>query len=163
MSDIVIRPITQGDIDSFWATLDSVAREKKFLARDEAPPIESTRDFVGQNIAAGHPHFVAVDGADVIGWCDVLPRDDSDTSTGVLGMGLHKNWRGKGLGKKLICTALAAAQAKNFTAIRLDVNVDNLNAIALYEKVGFAHTRTYSKPDKPEKQMHDMLWRGFQP
>jgi hypothetical protein len=58
-----IVPITEEDIDGFWSAVDSVARERKYLAFLEGPPINTTVDFVLENINANWPHFVAkIDG-----------------------------------------------------------------------------------------------------
>ena len=160
MTTAVIRAITHGDIDSFWQALDRVAREKKYLARDEAPPIDSTRAFVGKNIAAGHPHIVALIDNVVVGWCDIMPRNPEEPAIGVLGMGVVDDQRGKGIGEALIRAALIAAQDKGFDTIRLDVRTDNERAVKLYEKVGFRILRTYDR-DNPHRMVHDMVWHGF--
>jgi hypothetical protein len=53
-----IIPITQDHIDSFHRALDFVARERRYLAFREAPPIESTRAFVSNMIKRGYPQYV---------------------------------------------------------------------------------------------------------
>jgi hypothetical protein len=60
MNAIEIVPIAQGHIEGFHRALDIVARERRYLAFLEAPPIEATRAFVLDNIKRGHPQFVAV-------------------------------------------------------------------------------------------------------
>ena len=45
-----IVPITEAHIDDFWSAVDSVARERKYLAFLEGPPIQMTKDFVLGNI-----------------------------------------------------------------------------------------------------------------
>ena len=57
-----IVPIREDLIDSFHAGLDVVCRERIYLAFLEAPPIEPTREFARNNIAQGHPQFVALEG-----------------------------------------------------------------------------------------------------
>jgi hypothetical protein len=75
MSTIEIVPIAQGHIDGFHRALDIVARERRYLAFLEAPPIEATRTFVLDNIKRGYPQFVAVSSnGEVVGWCDVRRR-----------------------------------------------------------------------------------------
>ena len=160
MTSAVIRTITTDDIDGFWHALDRVAREKKYLARDEAPPIDSTRAFVGKNIASGYPHIIALIDGQVVGWCDIMPRDADAPTIGVLGMGVVDDHRGKGIGEALIRAALTAAQGKGFDTIRLDVRTDNERAVKLYEKVGFRILRTYDR-DNPCRMVHDMVWQGF--
>ena len=52
-------------------------------------------------------------------------------------MGLLPQFRGRGIGKRLIAQALDAAQAFGLQRVELTVRENNVNAIALYKKVGF--------------------------
>lgn len=135
---IAIAPITVALIDQFHAVLGIVARERKYLARDDAPSIERSHEFVRANMAAGNPHLVAMDGDMVVGWCDIRRGETfNSTHVGTLGMGLLPDYRGRGIGRLLIEATIVAAKAASFTRIALSVNASNLNAIRLYEKVGF--------------------------
>ncbi|MBR0826403.1 GNAT family N-acetyltransferase [Bradyrhizobium manausense] len=138
MIEIIV--ISEAHIESFHRTLDAVAREKRYPAFLEAPPLEAMRSFVLDMIAHGHPQFVALSGGDVVGWCDVRrhPRPIY-AHAGILGMGLLQPFRGQGgVGTRLIRTTLDAAQAAGMTRVELSVRENNLNAIALYKSVGFA-------------------------
>jgi ribosomal protein S18 acetylase RimI-like enzyme len=74
----------------------------------------------------------------VIGWCDVTPKPRPIYAhNGVLGMGLLPQFRGRGIGKRLIAQTLGAAQAFGLERVELTVRENNVNAIALYKKVGF--------------------------
>ena len=52
-------------------------------------------------------------------------------------MGLVPPARHKGIGHLLIQAAIAKGQSKGLSRIELTVRVDNVNAKALYERVGF--------------------------
>jgi len=111
---------------------------RKYLAFLEAPPLDSTRKFVMDNIANGHPQFVAVADATVVGWCDVIPMArEVYAHRGVLGMGLLPSYRGRGCGTALINTTLAEARRQGFARIELAVHADNTAAIVLYRSAGF--------------------------
>jgi ribosomal protein S18 acetylase RimI-like enzyme len=138
MATIEIVPITQGHIDGFHRTLDIVARERRYLSFLEAPPLEATRAFITDIIEQGYPQFVALSGGEVIGWCDVTPKPRPIYAhNGVLGMGLLPQFRGRGIGKRLIAQALGAAKDFGLQRVELTVRENNVNAIALYKKVGF--------------------------
>jgi RimJ/RimL family protein N-acetyltransferase len=144
--DIEIVPIAAEHVDGFHRALDIVARERKYLAFLEAPPLEGTRQFVLDNIAKGRPQFVALADGAVVGWCDILPKGPPvHAHVGVLGMGLLPKHRGRGYGTKLIDATLRGARGFGFIRIELNVHADNTPAIRLYEKVGF----------KPEGVMRD--------
>lgn len=135
---IIIEPIREDHVDGFRAALDIVARERAYLIFLEAPSIERMRDFVRDNIAAGHPHLVAVSEGRVIGWCDIRSKErEAQAHCGMLGIGIIPGYREQGLGTRLITAALAAAKAAGMHRVELDVHADNQRATALYEKVGF--------------------------
>jgi ribosomal protein S18 acetylase RimI-like enzyme len=135
---VEIVPITKSHIESFHRTLDFVARERRYLAFLEGPPIESTRAFVLGNIEQGYPQLVALSGGEVVGWCDVLRKARPIYAhVGVLGMGLLPPFRRRGIGSNLIQRTLNAAQAFGFHRVELMVRENNTNAIELYKKVGF--------------------------
>lgn len=54
-----------------------------------------------------------------------------------LGIAVAENQIGKGLGKMIINYLLDFAIKKNLNIIKLSVDINNLQAIRLYEKVGF--------------------------
>ena len=138
MSTVEIVPITEEHIESFHQPLDFVARERRYLAFLEAPPIDSTRAFILNHIRQRYPQFVAISAGKVVGWCDVTPKSRPIYAhCGVLGMGLLPRFRGQGIGTRLILRTLHAARARGLSRVELAVREDNANAIALYEKVGF--------------------------
>ncbi|MEA2887128.1 MAG: hypothetical protein QOD11_1488 [Bradyrhizobium sp.] len=139
MDTIEIVPITQGHTDGFHRALDIVARERRYLAFLEAPPIGEMRTFVLDNIKRGQLQFVAVSGnSEVVGWCDVTPLSrPTQAHRGVFGVGLLPQFRGQGIGTKLIQTGLAAARAFGLHRVELTVREHNTGAIELYKKEGF--------------------------
>jgi len=139
-----VRPIRLADAAGYHACFDAVARERRWLARTEAPPREATDAFVASNIEHGRPHLVAVvtaeEGGDevVAGWCDVVfSTKPSLAHAGELGMGLRAEWRGRGTGGRLLAAALEAARSSGLERVELEVVTDNVAAIRLYARHGF--------------------------
>jgi ribosomal protein S18 acetylase RimI-like enzyme len=134
-----IVPIAEQHIDGFHAALDSVAREHKYLAFLEAPPLAEVRKFVQQSIAERAPQFVAIADERVVGWCDALPKPrPALRHSSVLGLGVISAYRGQGIGPALLQATLEAAKARGMSRIELTVRVDNERAKRLYESFGFA-------------------------
>jgi ribosomal protein S18 acetylase RimI-like enzyme len=133
-----ILPIAEEHIEGFREVLDTVARERRYLAFLEAPPAEELAAFVRGNIRKGHAQYVALVDDRVVGWCDILPFDRPTKSHGgVLGLGILPEHRGRGIGPALIEAALAAAKASGLTRVELLVREGNGRAVALYERLGF--------------------------
>jgi RimJ/RimL family protein N-acetyltransferase len=155
---VQIVPIAEQYIESYHACLDSVARERLYLAFVEAPPIESTLRFVRYNIANDVPQFVGLVGDVVVGWCDVSPaRLEGFTHCGALGMGVHKDFRGQGIGYCLVKRTLARAAERGLERIELEVLASNLPAIRLYEKVGFHVEGVKRMARKIDGQYDDLI------
>ena len=140
-----IVPITEGHIDGFWSAVNSVARERKYLAFLEGPPIQTTRDFVLENIRGNWPHLIAIsDAAKIMGWCDITALNRPVFAhIGSLGIGVLAPYRGHGIGRALMDAALQKARLKGLTRIELTVRENNTPAIALYEKFGFEKEGTH--------------------
>lgn len=138
MADIRIEPMSPDHIEGFHLVLDTVARERKYLSLLEARPLEETRQFALSSIASGNVNLVALNGGEVIGWCDIRRHFfPSHAHRGSLGMGLLPAFRGQGLGRRLIEAAISAAREAGMIRIEFGVHADNARAIRLYETVGF--------------------------
>lgn len=136
--NLSIESIAPKHFDGLRAALDSVARERRFLAFTEAPPREQSRAFYESVLADGSILLVAVLDRAVVGWCDVLPtHGQACAHVGSLGMGVIASARGRRIGTVLLKGAIDAAWAAGVTRIELIVRADNANAIALYERHAF--------------------------
>lgn len=155
---IQILPITEEHIESYHKCLDSVARERLYLALVEAPPLDSTRAFVLSNIANNVPQLVAVIDNEVIGWCDISPlKHEGFRHRGELGMGIHKRYRRLGIGQQLIARTIQKAMEKGLERIELEVFASNISAIKLYEKTGFVTEAIKKKARKIDGNYDDLV------
>jgi ribosomal protein S18 acetylase RimI-like enzyme len=135
---VEIVPIERRHVAGFREVLDSVARERRFLAYTEAPPMTEVRRFVLNNLKRGSPQFVAIDDDRVVGWCDIVPKPRvSLRHSGVLGMGVASTHRGRGVGRRLLAATLELATAGGISRVELIVRADNAPAIGLYRGFGF--------------------------
>lgn len=136
--NISIESATRERVEGYWHALDVVARERCYLLFTEAPPLESTQHFVNGLIEKNETQFYALDEERVVGWCDVLRNERCGTThSGCLGIGVLPEYRGAGLGRRLIAVAIEDAFAKGIERIELEVFASNERAIALYHAVGF--------------------------
>lgn len=155
---IEIVPIQRRHIAGFREVLDGVAREGRYLAFLEAPAPDRVRRFVLGNLRRGTAQFVALDGEQVVGWCDVTPKvHETLRHSGTLGMGVAASWRGHGVGTRLLAATLDAAAANGLTRVELIVRADNAPAIALYRRFGFALEGTCRRYMQVSGQWFDAL------
>ncbi len=135
---ICISPISVANARSFRECLDTVARERRYLAQVQAPALEEVESFVRDGVQADAAQFVALQADAVVGWADIFPSwAHAISHCGSLGMGVLPAYRGRGIGKRLLLACLTKARANGITRVQLQARADNLNAIRLYEAVGF--------------------------
>jgi ribosomal protein S18 acetylase RimI-like enzyme len=133
-----IIPINESLIEGYRKAVDSVAKERKYLAFLQAPAIEKTRAFVLENLKGNWPHVVAMVNNKVVGWCDIASLGRPVFAhSGCLGVGVIQEYRGQGIGEALLRKAIELAKLKGLTRIELTVREHNTKAIALYKKLGF--------------------------
>ncbi len=137
-SAIAIAPLDLRHVDSFGDCLAEVARERRYLAIVDGFSLEQNAAWVAADRSLGNPFYVALDGDRVVGWCEV--RRDALPGRGhggVLGIGVLAACRRRGLGSRLMATAIADAWVRGFERIELWVRAPNGAAISLYRKFGF--------------------------
>ncbi|WP_116809408.1 GNAT family N-acetyltransferase [Steroidobacter cummioxidans] len=151
-----VLPLAEIHFVGLHRALDIVAREKRFLAFTQAPPLEAAISFYRDIIANDACHFVAVNDATVVGWCDVLPtHGEARAHVGHLGIGLVPEARHQGLGSLLMQAAIAKARIKGLTRIELTVRADNSNAKVLYERFGFVLEGVQRRAMRIDGRYHD--------
>ena len=158
IQNLKILPIAKEHAEGFHRCLDSVARERLYLALVQAPTFDSTRQFVLSNIANDVPQFVAMIDNEVVGWCDILPvKREGFTHCGELGMGVHPRYRRLGIGQQLIVRTIQKAKEKGLERIELEVFASNVPAIKLYEKLGFVTEGVKKKARKIDGRYDDIV------
>lgn len=123
MSKIVLRPMTLADIDGVWAVerLSFRTPWSKEAFRHEAEV-----DYALYMVLADGDQIIGYAGAHLI-WGEAH----------VTNVAIHPDWRGHGLGEKLMQALEAAAVAKGARRATLEVRVSNTAARSLYAKLGW--------------------------
>lgn len=133
-----IRDSSVEDAGGFAALVDAVARERLFLAGTVGFSVEETRTFISSTKSAGGVQVVATESGEIVGWCDIVPHPyEGMKHVGKLGMGVCKNHRSRGIGRKLLEAAVQRTLHSGIERIELEVFASNRAAICLYESLGF--------------------------
>ena len=127
------------DVESLRECIDIVSRETNFLASPvAASEQELARDLVA-SAQRNSIHVVAKDAQRVVAWAQIeRGKGLSVEHRGDLGMGVLPQYRGRGLGKRLLTDCIAAANSRGIDRIELEVRSDNRRALSLYCSLGFA-------------------------
>lgn len=146
---------------SFYDALSVVASERIYIEMIEPPSLEKVSSFQSGLISKNAPVYYAISDDRVVGWADIFPGENPRQShRGGLGMGLLPEFRGQGLGSKLLSAVLAHAKKFGLEKVELNVYTSNPAAIALYKKFGFEQEGLIKKYRKLDGQYFDCLVMG---
>jgi ribosomal protein S18 acetylase RimI-like enzyme len=155
---VQIRRSRMEDAESLCDAVNAVAREKWWLATVDGFSPEQTRSFLKFVMDPSLSQVVAAADGLVVGWCDIVPKGPRGFShVGALGMGVRREWRRHGVGRRLLEECLGLARAAKLEKIELEVFTDNDGAIRLYESLGFVREGVKSRARKLEGRYQDVL------
>ena len=139
MDDVRLVPTAEKYAERFNAAVDAVARERRYIGFVEGPSLESTRGFLRSILGGAGVQMLAVTTTEeVIGWCDIIRNPhEGFRHVGRLGMAFLPEYRGRGLGRRLIAQTINAARKAGIERVELEVFASNKRAIAFYEAAGF--------------------------
>ncbi|MGH7123334.1 MAG: GNAT family N-acetyltransferase [Stellaceae bacterium] len=157
-ADIVIRTIEEADLPGYHGCLGVVARERIYLGIVDAPELDACASWMKAVRGRDFPFVVARAGETVVGWCDIAPNERAGYQhVGRLGMGLLPDWRGRGIGARLLTAALAEADRIGLERIELWVFLGNGRAQRLYRRFGFIVEGVMRKARKLDGHYDDQI------
>lgn len=141
MSEIIIRPAAPGDGSAMSAYVSRLVAEKldTILLNHEISPDEEEDTIRRYQRLDHHVFLLAFDGERVVGMLDVHGHEHpAKRHWGVFGMSVDADYRGSGLGRRLLERAIAEAKSwPGFCRLELGVTPWNERAIELYRSLGF--------------------------
>jgi RimJ/RimL family protein N-acetyltransferase len=162
MPVVDIRRSTPEDFDAFYDCFAAICRERRFLALVEPPPKEQSFAFLEDARRHGMVQYVATAGARIVGWCDVVPhRWEGFRHGGRLGMGIARQFRGNGIGRRLLDATVRGARDAGLSRVELEVFSSNTNAIHLYERYGFVREGLHRKGRIIDGHVEDVVMMGL--
>ena len=140
--DIVIRAARPGDCEGI-ATLANLPGYRWGTLRLPHQTPEATRKMI-ENNAPGSVVLVVEQDGRIVGNGGLERFQGRRAHAACLGMGVHDDYRGRGIGARLLRELLTIADDwLDLKRIELTVYVDNAPAIALYERSGFTIEGTH--------------------
>jgi len=131
---MTVRPFETGDETAF-RELNEAWIADIFVVEDK--DWEVLNDPVGQILQPGGALLMAVEDGVAIGTCALLPMKDGAFE--VAKMTVAEKCRGLGIGKKLLAYVIEYARAMGASRLYLETNSKLVNAIHVYESLGFRH------------------------
>jgi L-phenylalanine/L-methionine N-acetyltransferase len=146
LGKVTVRHAEVGDAEAFHRIM-TAPRVVAGTLQLPLQTVERTRKFLAEP-PDGSYVLVAVAEGEVIGNLDLRTHPDSPrrSHVGEIGMAVHDDWQGKGIGTALMEAALDLADNwLNLERIELNVYTDNAAGRALYEKFGFEIEGTHRR------------------
>lgn len=145
---LLLRALRRSDLPSLLKFANSLVREKRanrelgLTGFDRWMKLADERrylDGVLRGLAAAKVISVgAVAGGEVVGHCDIGRRRSPDERhAGVLGIAILKEYRGVGLGRAMVETAMGEAARAGIWLVELQAFASNRAAVRLYSELGF--------------------------
>jgi GNAT superfamily N-acetyltransferase len=142
--DVSIRYFEAGDFDQVFGLLKQLWSYKEL-------DYEGMKKMLDHNLVAeDHFYIVAADGAQVVGFCSLSVKRNlwlQDFLGNVDEMVVDENYRGQGIGKKLMQRITEIAIENNCKQLELESSFHREKAHAFYEELGFEKRAfLFSKP-----------------
>jgi len=156
--EIIVKEVEIGFLEDFHHCLNEVAKERVHLMLTSSPDIEKMKGFIEGNIRDKVPQVFAFDGEKMVGWCDIRPFGHATMKhRAEVGMGVIREYRGRGIGKLLLSKCLEIAKNRDIEIVYLHVFSDNKSAIGLYESMGFIQEGFLKKYRKIDGHYQDCV------
>ncbi len=139
---LTIRAARPGDAEAI-AELQSLPGVRFGTLRLPYPKPEVVRRWL-ENMPDAHHTLLAVAGGVLVGIAGLDRYSGRRGHVGSIGMGVHDDWTGRGVGRRLLGELVDLADGwLGLKRIELTVYTDNAPAIALYRSFGFAVEGTH--------------------
>jgi ribosomal protein S18 acetylase RimI-like enzyme len=137
--EFTIRSAQEVDLDRLVETINEVAEEGTYIeAETVADVIDHEEVILRHNETGARMFFVASVDEDVVGWVHLdLPEAEKLSHTAVLTVGLRSEFRGHGIGTKLLERGSEWARGHGFEKLYNSVPATNEQAIAFLEGHGW--------------------------
>jgi ribosomal protein S18 acetylase RimI-like enzyme len=137
-----LRPLVEANNDEIWPCYNATflaSGDRRYLDQTEAQRRESFDDFFDRSKPIEEDASLLLYAGDrIVGFHKINIFREGGYVNGV---GVHPDFRKRGLAKMLMTASLVRAAQNKMERVILEVDIENRQAIALYEKLGFRKTR----------------------
>lgn len=127
---------------SLVESINTVCAEGQWMSTLRFEPTPAWRHALQATACPHHQLLVAEDAGRIVGWCRLFPLAGCSEENGKIdvGIGLLPQYRGLGLGKRLLHQGLDWAIDAGLGQAILTTKADNVRAIHLFRQCGFQET-----------------------
>lgn len=141
----LIRYPKRSDLTEMWRYINELSKEKTFISlQGEIISFDEERKFLANSLKKIKNNeavlLVVESNGKIVGVSDINRKTRAEKHTAIFGITLAKEFRGKGIGRKLMEKVLEEAKKniKDIKIIRLVCFANNEAACSLYKSFGFS-------------------------
>jgi len=139
---ITIRPPQKKDLHSLLNFINDLVAEDIFINVNQKQTLVQEKKYINNTLAKIKKNqqvvLLALHNKLLIGNCGITRDRYRSSSVGTLDISIKKEYRGQGIGKQLIQSALKKAKTKlKLKIVKLEVLSLNKKAITFYQQLGF--------------------------
>lgn len=156
---LTIRAATEADAAEILEIYAPYVKETAITFEYEVPTLEEFTDRIRQKLNK-YPYIVAVADGRIVGYSyasPFRPRAAYDRSVETT-IYIHKDFRGKGIGKKLYLLLEEILKAQNIKNLYACIAYPNPESIAFHEQLGYKTIGFFSKCGYKLDTWYDMIW-----
>jgi phosphinothricin acetyltransferase len=158
MGDIAVRPATPADAGAICRIYNQGIEDRVATLETELRTAAERREWLAAR-GPRHPVLVAEVGPAVVGWASLNrfnPRPAYD-HVADLSVYVERDWRGRGVGRRLLGRLIEAAGELGYHKIVLAAFPSNGAGVALYERMGFERVGIYREQGRLDGKWVDVL------
>ena len=153
--EFTVRSYSDSDHDQVTRLYDEGLLAGQIAPNDSGADLDYIREAYFDN--ERHHFWVAEAGGRCVGMIGVA--SDEDHTAEIRRLRVAKDLQHTGLAAKLLETAINHCKHHSYLKIRLDTRFEKADAVDLFDRVGFQHTRTRATPGKDTLEFYLDLYR----
>ena len=155
LDGLVVRSYEEADHDQVATLYNEGLLAGQIAPNDSGADLDYIREAYFDN--ERHHFWVADQGGRCVGMIGVA--SDEDHTAEIRRLRVAKDLQDTGIAAMLLETAIAHCKHHSYLKIRLDTRFEKDEAVGLFDRVGFQHTRTRPTPGKETLEFYLDLYR----
>lgn len=154
-----IRFAQQSDLGSILNIYNQGIEDRIATLELDVKDMDYIRDWFAKHTGR-YRVFVAENDGEVVGWASLHPYSQRCAYAGVgeLSVYIRRDFRGKGVGQKVLGELETFARAHDFHKLVLGTFPFNANGQGLYHKMGFYEVGTFKNHGQLDGKWVDVMW-----